>query len=444
MWGDLFEGVEPGANRQFDGSAIGAILDDKVALAFAGADPPVVAFVIQDGEFFATVFGVILVDARSRVGAIATDILTPSGESVMGAGHEVDERAAGPGIWRSLEDLEIMLIHVSANALIAILIGSYGDVLLRRGIRLGDGAELGVDDAGGGASGSRGHEFVADRAIIGAGRVLVEPEFREGEAIFARLGIEIEFGRFGREVIGFFLNTFFFGAFKSLGGVHEDVAVLLLAEHDEPVTANRFRLRGHEHRGFACAYKIPAILEGFVLVQIVEFEDFVQGLQGKWLFVGFFALPLLRDIVVEIAGVDFFGGDLVRVLNEGHRDDVVGGFHICVDHREDGVLLGLRPVDVAAEVLIGIGERLLDFLRGVAIFVEALQIVDEVLFGGFAAAGVSDTGELFAIDFFHGLFVEFLGFHGFGLLDDLVDGIVLVDDVGNLWRDGSSAATTST
>ena len=106
--------------------------------------------------------------------------------------------------------------------------------------------------------------------------------------------------------------------------------------------------------------------------------------------------------------------------------------------------LGLRPVDGAVEVLIGIGERLLDFLRGVAIFVEALQIVDEVLFGGFAAAGVSDAGELFAIDFFHGLFVEFLGFHGFGLLDDLVDGIVLVDDVGNLWRDGSSATTTST
>ena len=146
------EVIEPSADGDIHSGTIGAVFDDHVAFAVTGSRPPRIAFVVQSREdrLFGGVFGedvgsirfffggkgalsirgVVLVDACFVVGAISADISAPSGKAIISASHEMDEGAAGPGKWRSLQDLEIMLVHISANAFIAILIGGNGDVLL--------------------------------------------------------------------------------------------------------------------------------------------------------------------------------------------------------------------------------------------------------------------------------------------------------------------------
>ena len=127
-----------------------------------------------------------MVDARFVVGAISADISAPSGEAVMGAGHEVDEGATGPGKRRGLQDLEIMLIHVSADAFIAILISGNGNVLLGRFIRFTDGTKFGINKQSALSCCRPLDKACANRAIIGLLIVLLDEEFDIGEAVLGR------------------------------------------------------------------------------------------------------------------------------------------------------------------------------------------------------------------------------------------------------------------
>ena len=206
-----------------------------------------------------------------------------------------------------------MLVHVTADTLIAILIGGNGNVLLGRDVGFADGTEFRVDDEGAGTSRSVGDELFADWAVIGTFGVLVEPKLGIGKRIFAALGIETEFLRFAGEFFGFAIDSGLFGAGKSSSRFHEDVAIVLLGKHDEPVTADRFRGWSHEHWGFAGTDEVPAVIEGLAAF-VVEFEDLVKRLEGKWFFVVFGASPFFWNVVIEVAGADFLGSGTQFVL----------------------------------------------------------------------------------------------------------------------------------
>ena len=332
------EVIEPSADGDIHLGTIGTIFDDHVAFVIAGSGPPGIAFVVQGWEdrFLGGVFGegvdslrvffgskgalsirgVILVDARFVVGAISADISAPSGEAVMGAGHEVDEGAAGPGKRRGLQDLEIMFIHVSANAFIAILISGNGNVLLGRFIRFTDGTKFGINEQSALSRRRLLDKVRANRAIIGLFVVLLDEEFDIGKGIFSGSMGEFQVFRFLFQSIGDRLNAALFrGIANRLCGGLENVRIFLVGEHDQEVTTNRFRGRSHEHRSFVFADEIPAVREGLGLIKVIEFKDFVQGLESKRLFVIGIAFPFLRDIVQEITRLNFFGIDLVGVLD---------------------------------------------------------------------------------------------------------------------------------
>lgn len=118
--------VDPVAEVEGNLRAVRRIFHDESA-AVSG-DPPLVAAVVLRVIGVHTVHITILrvILHADRVRAVTAHVLAPRGEAFVGGGHVSDERTARPRQRGGLEHLEVMLVGIAADALIAVLIRRNG------------------------------------------------------------------------------------------------------------------------------------------------------------------------------------------------------------------------------------------------------------------------------------------------------------------------------
>ena len=301
-----------------------------------------------------------------------------------------------------------MLVRISADADVVILVSGDGDVVDGRFSGFRHGAQLGIDQQAGLPGGGGGHQRVADGAVVGLFVVLAAPELDKGQGVLGVFRFEAEGFRFGRHGVNGGLEVRFFGVAQRVESILEVIGIGFIGQHVEEVLADQLGVDAHVQGRHALGDEIPAVVKGGA-GGVVEHEHLVQGLQSQRMAVGCFVhargiFPFHGDEVEQVAGVQHLGLDLVAVLNQRHRIDVLGGLDIGVQGGENGVVLGLAPLDRS-----GVGR------------IDGFEHLDEARAGGLAAAGVADAVEGLAVGFFDGLFEEFLVGHGLRLSDDFFD-----------------------